>query len=352
MNNLIRKFGKAFIHYLSRPSALIERERVIKTGDSVNMLCLAENYIERTILETGVWENAETETVRNTVLPGQVCLDVGANIGYFCLLMAKLGATVHAYEPTTYAFNRMKANIALNPELAQNIFLLDTDLGMANSHVLLGVNPDSSISDVISGKKKIIDVVIQCNSGIYLISGGTAENNLLNLDNKKRYSILNEIDAHLQKNRDVKLLVDIAAGAEDNSLVFAMACDRILIVLMGEPTSFLDSYALIKAIFAKSSFKNYCIVVNQVKSDSEGRSLFEKFRNITLQFLDVNLHYVGCIKTSINIKKSIIERNPIMHSQPNSDSSLSFTQIIKKVYKTPVNEWGGLTFLSKIKKRA
>ena len=250
-----------------------------------------------------------------------------------------------------------KTTVAVNlsiaaKKLAQNIFLLDTDLGMANSHVLLGVNPDSSISDVISGKKKIIDVVIQCNSGIYLISGGTAENNLLNLDNKKRYSILNEIDAHLQKNRDVKLLVDIAAGAEDNSLVFAMACDRILIVLMGEPTSFLDSYALIKAIFAKSSFKNYCIVVNQVKSDSEGRSLFEKFRNITLQFLDVNLHYVGCIKTSINIKKSIIERNPIMHSQPNSDSSLSFTQIIKKVYKTTVNEWGGLTFLSKIKKRA
>ena len=123
MNNLIRKFGKAFIHYLSRPSALIERERVIKTADDVNMLCLAENYIERTILETGVWENAETETVRNTVLPGQVCLDVGANVGYFCLLMAKLGATVHAYEPTTYGFSRMKTNIALNPDLAQNIVL-------------------------------------------------------------------------------------------------------------------------------------------------------------------------------------------------------------------------------------
>jgi hypothetical protein len=72
MNNLIRKFGKAFIHYLLRPSALIERERIIKTADDVNMLCLTENYIERTISETGVWENAETETVRNTVFPGQV----------------------------------------------------------------------------------------------------------------------------------------------------------------------------------------------------------------------------------------------------------------------------------------
>ena len=250
-----------------------------------------------------------------------------------------------------------KTTVAVNlsiaaKKLAQNIFLLDTDLGMANSHVLLGVNPETSISDVISGQKKIAEVVVSCNSGISLISGGTAENNLLNLDNKKRYSILNEIDAHLQKKRDVKLIVDIAAGAEDNSLVFALACDRILIVLMGEPTSFLDSYALIKAIFSKSSFKNYCIVVNQVRSDSEGISLFEKFRNITLKFMDVNLHYVGCIKSSLNIKKSIIDRNPIMHSQPKSDVSISFTHIIGKVYKTPINEWWGLTFLSKIKQRA
>ena len=35
-------------------------------------------------------------------------------------------------------------------KIASEIFLLDTDLGMANSHVLLGVNPEHSISDVIN----------------------------------------------------------------------------------------------------------------------------------------------------------------------------------------------------------
>jgi len=122
-NNLIRKIGKAVNYYLSNPSALIERERVIETADGVAMLCLLENYIERSIFETGVWEHAETAIVRKAIHPSQVCLDIGANVGYFSLLMAKLGATVHAYEPTSYAFNRMKANIALNPNLAQNIVL-------------------------------------------------------------------------------------------------------------------------------------------------------------------------------------------------------------------------------------
>ncbi len=249
---------------------------------------------------------------------------------------------------TTFAVNISVAQ----KKLTEKVFLLDTDMGMANSHVLLGINPKFSIADVISGKKKISEIIETNKNGINLISGGTASNHLLNLENLKRYSILNEIDNHLKGLGNFKLIVDIAAGAEDNALVFSMACDRILIVIVGEPTSFIDSYALIKALYSKSSFKNYCIAVNQVDDDNHGRELFEKFQSITSQFLDINLHYVGCVKSSSKIRKSIVDRNPIAASEPKSDISQSFLKIAKKINETPSNEWGGLTFLSKVKKRA
>ena len=249
---------------------------------------------------------------------------------------------------TTIAVN---LSIALK-KLASEIFLLDTDLGMANSHVLLGTNPGLSLSDVISGEKSITEVIIPCKSGIQLISGGTASSNLLNVENKKRYSILNGIDNHLKDKKNVKLVVDITAGAEDNALVFAMACDRIVVVIVGEPTSFVDSYALLKAIYAKSSFKNFCIVVNQVDNEKDGKELFSKFQKITTNFLEVNLHYVGCIKNSALIRKSIINRTPIVQESPKSDISQSFLKIAKRIYETPTNQWGGLTFLSKLQKRA
>ncbi len=249
---------------------------------------------------------------------------------------------------TTFAVNLSIAQ----KKLTDKVFLLDTDMGMANSHVLLGVNPEFTIADVISGKKNISDVIVKNKNGINLISGGTASDNLLNMENSKRYSILNEIDNYLKENGNVRLVVDIAAGAEDNALVFSMACDRIVVVIIGEPTSFVDSYALIKAIFAKSSFKNYCIAVNQVDDDEHGKELFKKFQSITTQFLDVNLHYVGCLKNSSKIRKSIVERTPIMSSEPKSDISQSFLKIAKKINESPTNDWGGLTFLSKVKKRA
>ena len=132
---------------------------------------------------------------------------------------------------TTFAVNLSIAQ----KKLTDKVFLLDTDMGMANSHVLLGVNPEFTIADVISGKKNISDVIVKNKNGINLISGGTASDNLLNMENSKRYSILNEIDNYLKENGNVRLVVDIAAGAEDNALVFSMACDRIVIVIIGEP---------------------------------------------------------------------------------------------------------------------
>ena len=249
---------------------------------------------------------------------------------------------------TTFAVNLSIAQ----KKLSEKVFLLDTDMGMANSHVLLGINPKITLADVISGEKKISDVIESNKTGINLISGGTATENLLNMENVKRYSILNEIDNYLTKFGNVKLIVDIAAGAEDNALVFSMACDRILIVIIGEPTSFIDSYALIKALYSKSSFKNYCIAVNQVDDDKHGKDLFKKFQSITSQFLDVNLHYVGCIKNSGKVRKSIVDRVPVLVSEPKSDISQSFLKIAKNINETPTNEWGGLTFLSKVKKRA
>jgi FkbM family methyltransferase len=117
----IRRAGKALAYYLKHPLSALERDQVVTTVDGIRMVCLRENLIERVIADTGVWEPAETVAVKRCIRPGHVCIDVGANIGYFSLLMAKLGATVHAFEPTTYGFERLSGNLALNTNLRTSI---------------------------------------------------------------------------------------------------------------------------------------------------------------------------------------------------------------------------------------
>jgi FkbM family methyltransferase len=129
--HLIRKIGKAAAYIASNPVAAFRGDSVTTTADGVRLLYRHENLIERRIREKGVWEPAETEAVRRLVKAGDVCIDVGANVGYFSLLMASLGASVVAYEPTRYGFERMRANLRLNPSIQSRINVLKR--GLADS---------------------------------------------------------------------------------------------------------------------------------------------------------------------------------------------------------------------------
>jgi FkbM family methyltransferase len=63
------------------------------------------------------YESDEIAFLRSTVQPGMTTFDVGANIGYHTLLLARLvagGGVVHAFEPEPENFGRLDAHVTLN----------------------------------------------------------------------------------------------------------------------------------------------------------------------------------------------------------------------------------------------
>lgn len=69
------------------------------------------------LLLDGYWEMWLTELLTDLVKPGMKVVDVGANLGYFSLLMSDLvGSTgqVHAFEPNTDLARRMMQSLAIN----------------------------------------------------------------------------------------------------------------------------------------------------------------------------------------------------------------------------------------------
>ena len=124
----IRRIGKYLYYYLSNPKNIIMREQVVSTVDGIKHICDGDNYIERSILESGVWEEKETFAVKEVVKAGFVVFDVGANIGYYTLLMSKLvgpSGQVHCFEPTAYAFDRLQKNININTGLSTSSIKLN-----------------------------------------------------------------------------------------------------------------------------------------------------------------------------------------------------------------------------------
>ena len=75
---------------------------------------LPAGHVQAWELVRGVVEIPVQEAFRRHVGSGSVVWDVGANVGYFSLLAARLGAQVHAFEPVPESAARLRANVAAN----------------------------------------------------------------------------------------------------------------------------------------------------------------------------------------------------------------------------------------------
>jgi len=71
----------------------------VKMQEGFDLLYAPGSYLGMTVTP-GVYEIAETMLVKTAVAPGWLFLDVGAGVGYYTLLAAKLGCQVIAFEPS------------------------------------------------------------------------------------------------------------------------------------------------------------------------------------------------------------------------------------------------------------
>jgi len=240
-----------------------------------------------------------------------------------------------------------KTTIAVNLALSLTLqkketLLLDADLGMANAHILLGINPKLSLDDFINGKLELTNVITTTKNNLKFVSGGNAINNLLNLSDLERHKIIKSFNDIAKKPEF--MIIDVGAGAEASSMTFMASSDKVIVVLTGEPTSFIDAYTLIKTSFLDYKMNNFGVIVNLSNSPLQAKLNFDKFQSITHKFLDVNLKYLGHIPTSQKIKNSIISRSALITSESQSPEANAFNEISSKLSLVETNKTGSIKF--------
>jgi FkbM family methyltransferase len=108
----------AVFRNVSRP--LISRQSVslkVPVAGGSHMLVETGDLIGRVLAVSGVWEPQVTAAFKTILAPGDVCVDVGANIGYFALLASRLvGSAGHVYalEPSPEIHVALTSNLELN----------------------------------------------------------------------------------------------------------------------------------------------------------------------------------------------------------------------------------------------
>ena len=232
-----------------------------------------------------------------------------------------------------------KTTIAVNLALSlalqnKETLLLDADLGMANAHILLGINPKYCLEDFVTGNLPLDKVITTIKNNLKFVSGGNAINNLLNLSDLERHKIIRSFN-DLNKKPEF-MLIDVGAGAESSSMTFMASADKVLVVITGEPTSFIDAYTLIKTSFLDYKISNFGIVINMALTPIQAKINFDKFHSITQKFLDVNLKYIGQIPNSQRIRNSIISRKAVVSSKNNNIETKAFNELYSKIWLSTI----------------
>jgi FkbM family methyltransferase len=92
-------------------------EYVARTYYGARLHCNLDDLIARTILHFGFWEPNNSAVISHILEPGDVFVDIGANIGYYTLLGSGSVGTegkVVAIEASRNIFEQLQENVALN----------------------------------------------------------------------------------------------------------------------------------------------------------------------------------------------------------------------------------------------
>jgi FkbM family methyltransferase len=95
-------------------------------------------HVQRYIFFRGIFEPRETALFRKLLRPGDKVVDVGANIGWFTLLAARIigpSGRVLAFEPFPSSFDHLKRNLSINDFSNIDLFPIALDYTDAVIHL-------------------------------------------------------------------------------------------------------------------------------------------------------------------------------------------------------------------------
>ncbi len=239
-----------------------------------------------------------------------------------------------------------KTNVATNLALAygalgQKVILMDADLGLANVNVVLGIIPKYNLYHVIRKQKTMSDILMDTEYGIQIVAGASGFAKIANLSEEERHGFIDELQ-HLS-DADV-IIIDAGAGVSNNVLAFVAAADEAIIVTTPEPTAITDAYGIIKIIATEIDNLNLGLklIVNRVKSVTEGKKVSERVINIAGQFLNLKIDYLGYVYDDPAVQQAVIKQKPFIIMEPRSKASICIHQIAGRLEKVEYREGGGV----------
>ena len=218
-----------------------------------------------------------------------------------------------------------KTNLSVNlacclVQLGKRVIIIDSDLGLANVDVVLGLTPHKNLFHLFHEEAKLKDVLCETPYGFSILPASSGMSEMLSLSTAQKLDLLEAVD-ELEDEVDF-LIVDTGAGISDNVLYFNMAAQERLVVMTPEPTSLTDAYALIKVLKMNHGVEHFRVCMNMSTDSKAARTMFSRLYQACDHFLEgISLDLVGVVPRDNNVRKAVVEQKPFCVETPDSPAS-------------------------------
>ncbi len=212
------------------------------------------------------------------------------------------------------------------------VLIIDADFGLANDHLLLGIEPQGDVEDVLAGRKDIREIIIPGPQEVHLLPGGVGSSNLSALEDYQLQHLARDIGS-LEPDYDV-ILVDLAAGVSSQIMRFMKPAHERILVTNPEVTALLDAYGLIKCLSSWTGGEpvELQVIQNRVKNREDSITSIKKLRRVTNKHLsNIQLNFLGYIPFDHYLLHSIAIQEPVVVSHPRSFVTACIKGIAQKI---------------------
>lgn len=233
-----------------------------------------------------------------------------------------------------------KTNLSVNlgvalAEMQRRVVLMDADLGLANVDVLLGLQARFTLADVLSGERKIRDILLTGPAGLKVVPASSGIQQMARLSPLEHAAIINSF-SELSEQLDV-LIVDTAAGISDTVVSFVRAAQEVIVVVCDEPSSITDAYALIKLLNTEHDVFRFRVIANMTRTTQEGINLFNKLNGVCDRFLDVSMQYIGHVPFDESVRKAVQKRKALLEFAPRCKAAMAIRVLAQKIDAWPMS---------------
>jgi flagellar biosynthesis protein FlhG len=196
----------------------------------------------------------------------------------------------------------------------RRVLLVDGAQNLGNLHILLGVRPRAPLADVLVDAARPGDLLVRIEPGLELLPADSGAEALYALSAFDRARLHDRLSG-LYDAFDA-VIVDGGAGVEAAVRACAMRASRLVAVVVPEPASLADAYALVKLAHLQVPGLPVGVLVNRVEAPGEAETAVERLRLATRRFLGLELDDLGAVPESDRLRRAARRPGGVLDAIP------------------------------------